>query len=161
MWMIPIEEGKELLLGAELFRSVVNEMRPTWIGGILEAVLGATRYDFLGFGQRIVAICRDRNAWGVAESLFRELRRVRLNLESEGSPIECAMVDLLEVSAKVVFNASGAQPGFDEHAGARVLPLVWHIMRLVEEEPSREEALRCVEGALWRGMERKLLTGLG
>ncbi|WP_437741281.1 hypothetical protein WMF39_37395 [Sorangium sp. So ce1504] len=147
-----MEEGKALLLGDELFRSVVSEMRPTWIGGILDAVLAVTRCDFLGFGGRIVVICHDRNAWCTAESLFLDLRRVSLNLENEGSPIECAMVDLLEVSAKIVFNASGAQPGFDAHAGARVLPLVWHIMRLVEEAPGREEALRCVEEALWRGV---------
>jgi hypothetical protein len=136
-------------------------MRPTWIGGILEAVLAVTRCDFLGFGQRNVAICHDGNAWCTTESLFRELRRASLNLESEGSPMECAMVDLLEVSSKVVFNASGAQPGFDEHAGARVLPLVWHIMRLVEEGPGREEALRCVEGALWRGVGTEVADRFG
>ncbi|MGK4000063.1 hypothetical protein [Sorangium sp. So ce1024] len=110
-----MDEGKALLLGAELFRSVASEERPVWIGGILESVLAATQLDFMGFGQRMVTICREESAWGTAESLFLELRRGSLRSESERAPVECAMVDLLEVAAKVVFNASGARPGFDPH----------------------------------------------
>ncbi|WP_437759580.1 hypothetical protein [Sorangium sp. So ce1389] len=149
-WRIPIDEGKVLMLGAELFRSVASEKRPAWIGGILESVLAATQCDFMGFGGRMVAICRNKSAWSTAESLFLELRRVSLSSGDEGSPIERGLVDLLEVSAKVVFNASGAQPGFDAHAGARILPLVWRIMRLIDQEPGREEALCLVEETLWR-----------
>ncbi|WP_437852571.1 hypothetical protein [Sorangium sp. So ce363] len=153
-WRAPMDEGKVMILGAELFRSVVSEKRPAWIGGILEAVLVAARWDFLGFGQRMLAICRDRSAWGTAESLFHELRQASLSFEIEGSPVECAIVDLLEISAKVVFNASGARPGFDAHAGERVLPRVWQIMRFIEREPGREELLCRVEEALWRGAKK-------
>ncbi|WP_438015643.1 hypothetical protein WMF18_32920 [Sorangium sp. So ce315] len=153
-WRVDIDEGKTLLLGAELFRSVASEKRPSWIGGVVESVLAATQLDFMGFGQRMLAICRDKSAWCTAESLFLELRRASLNSESERVPVECAMVDLFEVAAKVVFNASGAQPGFDAHAGARVLPLVWRIMRLIDQGPAREEALCLVEEALWRGAKK-------
>ncbi|WP_437731974.1 RHS repeat domain-containing protein [Sorangium sp. So ce1335] len=151
---LPIDEGKALLLGADLFRSVASEERPAWIEGVLESVLAATQLDFMGFGQTMVAICRDKSAWGTAEGLFLELRRVSLNAEYEISPLERAMVDLLETSTKVVFNASGAQPGFDAHAGARVLPLAWRIMTLVAEDPGRDAALRRVEEALWRRAEK-------
>ncbi|XXX81364.1 hypothetical protein WMF30_21625 [Sorangium sp. So ce134] len=145
-----MDEGKALMLGAELFRSVASEKRPAWVGGILESVLTATQRDFMGFGQRMVAICRDKGAWGTAESLFLELRRVSLGSEDEDSSVERGLVDLLEVSAKVVFNSSGAQPGFDAHAGARILPLVWRIMRFIDQEHGRKEELRLVEEALWR-----------
>ncbi|WP_437631894.1 hypothetical protein [Sorangium sp. So ce854] len=153
-WRTFMDEGKALLLGAELFRSVVSEKRPIWIGGILESVLAATQLDFMGFGQRMVAICRDKSAWGTAEHLFLELRQSSLRSENERAPVECAMADLVEVAAKVVFNASGARPGFDLHAGARVLPLVWHIMRLIDQGPAQEEALCLVEDALWRGAKK-------
>ncbi|MGK4002239.1 hypothetical protein WMF31_06430 [Sorangium sp. So ce1036] len=153
-WRNLASESAALALGVELFRSVANDRRPAWVGGMLKAVIAAARCDVMGFGEKMVMICEDKYLWGTAESLFYDLRRVSLNAKFAGSPVERALVDLLEVSAKVVCNASGVVPGFDAHAGARILPLVVRIARLVEQEPGREEALRLVDEALWSEVQR-------
>jgi len=107
-----------------------------------------------GLVPRLIAISLDAASWQFADVVFCEIRASRLKKVVDESSVDATIEELLEVAAKVIYNASGVLPGFDAHAGARVVPIVARILGALDPNRAEEEA---VERALWRLPPKRLV----
>jgi hypothetical protein len=123
-----------------MFEAMLPKERVIWVTTILQfCVRSSAPTPPI---ERLLAIAQREEQWSTAREAFNDLRSAVLAAErsvSEASSGQLALLNLAETVAKVVHNASGALPPFDQHAGWRIGPQL-HAFLSTVGEPAVVEA---------------------
>jgi hypothetical protein len=115
------QAGKELEAGRAVFEAIPEEARPGWAARILKAVVARTGLRSPAI-DRIIWVAGDSRTWLQGHAAFQAARNETLRLDEipARSPAEELMlhqVVLAELVAKVTYNATNPEDGFNEDSG--------------------------------------------
>lgn len=123
--------GQLIDAGHLLFESMPEQDQPRWAIRLLKFAVARSGISSAPV-ENLLRIADDPARWGEAHDAFRQLRRAGLALDRQNLTDEQHLLLRLlcvgEITAKVVYNASGFPAPFDHDAGWWVASIFAHFL---------------------------------
>lgn len=137
------QAGSRNTAGHRLFESMPAEERPLWAIRLLKFAVAQCGMPSPSI-DNLMRVADDPPRWGEAHDAFSLLRRAVLALERQHRTNEQEILYRLlfvgEITAKVIYNASGSPRPFDHDSGWWVAQILKHFLDQLNGEDSSEQA---------------------
>lgn len=115
------DNGSELEAGRLIYENLTQETRPKWASNILKLVVARSGVRHPSV-ERVLQISEHQTEWHYAHDAFSSIRDAILELDhvnelTSSQRLLVRVLELSEIVAKVIYNATDPPDEFDEDSG--------------------------------------------